>query len=275
MPMVFQTVESGVAVITLNDSENGNLLNLQSLKVLKNTFTESGREPGTRVILIRSNGSNFCLGMDLIKLETAKEGGKDAEKAITFYGELLAQIHACPKPVVCLLDGQVKAGGVGIVCACDIVLSSFNTTFEMGEVLFGLVPFNVLPYLLRLRVPLQKARYLILTGKKISAEEALRLNLVDELVPEAELEKSARSIIKRLFRSSPAALAETKAFTGKIMGADLSVAANAARESFLEHIRKPDVFAAVKAFNEGGLPDWFAGYKPQKPLRKPPDKSPE
>ena len=139
-----------------------------------------------RAILLRSNGPAFCLGMDLARLgraRAARRPGAEAEKAVDRYAGVLKAIFSATLPVVCLVEGEVKAGGVGLVCACDIVVAGERATFELGEVIFGLIPANVLPYMLSLRMAPQKARYLVMSSRRISASEALRLNLVDEVVP--------------------------------------------------------------------------------------------
>jgi enoyl-CoA hydratase/carnithine racemase len=202
--------------------------------------------------------------MDLVKLQN--ESRPRVEEAFSFYVDLLYAIYTAPKPVVCLLDGDVKAGGVGIVAACDAVLSTERTTFEMGEVIFGLIPANVLPYLFALRMSPQKARYLTLVSRKLSAREALDLGLVDELFADEAFEKGARNVLKRLFRSSPSALAEAKAFTAELYGRPFDEVRALARDKFLELTSKEETMRAVEAFNEGETPPWFERYRPEVPL---------
>ncbi|MCK5219600.1 enoyl-CoA hydratase/isomerase family protein, partial [bacterium] len=163
-------------------------------------------------------------------------------------------------------QGAVKAGGVGLVGACDIVLATEKASFEMSEVILGLIPANVLPFVYSLRLPPQKLRYLILTAKKVMADEAQRLNLIDELVLETELPQAVKAVIKKIFRSSPAALAETKRFTQKLFGKKTEQATLLAREKLLEMIKNPEVIKAIRAFNDGDMPTWFGKYKPEKPL---------
>ncbi len=266
MPSVTHYTDSQAAVITLNKSEEGNRLDLETLEHLSSTFNKSSLDNNVRVILLRSNGNTFCTGMDLVQLQNLKAGMDRAEKALSLYVDLLSAIYNSPKPVICLVNGDVKAGGVGLMSACDIIIASNDSNFELSEVLFGLIPANVLPYLFSLRITPQKARYLILSSKRISAAEAHRLNLVDEIFPRHELEKAVRTVIKRLFRSSPGALAETKAFTKMLLGKELDTARELAKEKLLELIKRPEVIHAVTAFNEGSVPDWFGRYRPQKEI---------
>ncbi len=265
MSLVDLEVDSQVALITLKDIKNGNRLKLDFLVLLENAVKESLADPNTRIIVLRSSAEVFCLGMDLIRV--GSQGTDVIREALERYGEVLFSLNTSPKPVICLVDGAVKAGGVGIVCACDIVLSSPQTTFELGEVLFGLIPANVLPYLAQ-RLNPQKALYIVLTAKNLCAEEAYRLGLVDELFAEEEFEKGVRGVIRGLVRSSPSALAEAKRFTQVLLGKNLEEARALAAEKAIKMINRPDVLQGIEAFNAGELPDWFGRYRPQKPITR-------
>jgi enoyl-CoA hydratase/carnithine racemase len=275
---VQQYVDSHVAVITLSDGEHGNLLGPESLGELTAAINRSQADNAVRAVLLRSNGPSFCLGMDLARVAkaasttaaassaaaTAADG--EAQGAISQYADVLHGIFSSSLPFICLLQGDVKAGGVGLACACDIVIATTEATFEMAEVLFGLIPANVLPYLLVLRVPVQKARYLLMSSKKLDAEEALRLNLVDELVTAVEAEKKVKEILKRLLRSKPGALADVKAFTSEVMGKPPLEVGALARQRLLGMLRDQSVSAGIKAFQEGETPPWFEQFRPKAPL---------
>jgi len=266
LSLVDLEVDSQVALVTLKDIKTGNRLNLDLLTLLEDAVKESLANPNVRVIVLRSAAEVFCLGMDL---DLVGSQDRDAIRvALERYGEVIFSLYTAPKPVICLLDGAVKAGGVGITCACDVVLSSPRTTFELGEVLFGLIPANVLPYLLTQRLNPQKARYIVLTAKNLCAEDAHSLGLVDELFIEEEFEKGVRGIVKGLLRSSPFALAEAKSFTQRLLGKDLKEARAMAAEQFIKMISRSEVLQGIEAFNAGELPDWFGRYRPQKPLTR-------
>jgi methylglutaconyl-CoA hydratase len=266
-PLIDAYVDCHVAVITLNDGERGNLLGPSSLGELTAALAQSLGNPDVRAVLLRSNGPAFCLGMDLGRLAAGEAGGsREAEKAVGMYADLLASLFSAPLPVVCLVEGDVKAGGVGLVCACDIVLAGEGATFELGEVLFGLIPANVMPYMLSVRVPPQKVRSLVLGSERVSAAEALRLNLVDAVVPASQMERRLVDLFKRLLRSSPAALAQAKAFSAELLGKTPQASAARAREKLLEMIRDPSTLQGVRAFQKGDVPSWFSRFKPERPL---------
>ena len=167
--------------------------------------------------------------------------------------------------MVCLVDGEVKAGGVGLAVACDIIVATERATFELGEVIFGLIPANVLP-LLTLRVSPQKARSLVLSSRRISAREALHLDLVDDVVPPVDAEGKVREIFKRLLCSSPHALAAAKEFTAELIGATPAEASALARQRLVELMHDPRTLDGVRAFQEGHTPSWFSRFRPSRPL---------
>jgi enoyl-CoA hydratase/carnithine racemase len=261
-------LDSGLAVITMIQSENGNLLNKESLEELSGAFDSFIKNPDVRAVLLRSNGKTFCLGMDLESVGKAKEVKTIGKIAAGLYKNLLLKISKSSKPIMALINGDVKAGGVGLAAACDIIISSENSTFELSEVFLGLIPANVLPFILSRRISPQKTRYLILTSKKLTAQEAKEVHLVDEVFPEETLEKELNAITKTIFRAAPHALAEAKNFTQSIILKNVDEACAMAEDKFIELLSRPDVRKGIADFNEGGLPSWFSKFRPKKLLIK-------
>lgn len=266
MPLVDFYKDGQVAIITLANPAQGNVLNQTSLEALHAALAAVTSDAAVRVILLRAQGDPFCLGMDLQALQSLDQDDATARRTVSLYVEALTAIYITPQPVICLVQGAVKAGGLGLVGACDIVLATDTSHFELSEVILGLIPANVLPFIYSLRLPPQKLKYLILTAAKISAGEALRLNLVDEVMSAPAAEKTVKAIIKKLLRASPTALDETKQFTRRLFGEGMEAATRLAQDKILEMIKNPEVIKAIQAFNEGGVPEWFDKFEPTKPL---------
>ncbi len=257
--------DSGLLILTLNQGDIGNPLNLDLLLKLRAAVGAGTGDPDVRAILLRSNTDRFCTGMDFSALlsNNGDDSGGAIRESIEAYSAVLAGIYNCPKPVICALSGEVRAGGVGLVCACDIVVASPESTFALTEVLFGLVPANVLPYLLGLRVSPQKARYLILSAKIVEAEEARQIGIVDEIVGRGKLNGRLRSLIRQLMRSSPDALQRAKKLAGEMVWQNLETTREAAIDGLAEIVENPDVIQGIRAFQEGSTPEWFSRFKPQ------------
>ena len=259
--------DNGLAIITLANSRGGNRLNPETLAALAAAFDAIEADTALRAVLINSDGPAFCLGMDLAR---AGEGGGHAE-AVRAYSELLQRIVHFRLPVVAAVHGPVKAGGIGLAAACDIVAASEEADFQLSEVLLGLVPVNVLPFLTPARIPLARARELILTARTISAAEAHAAGLVDRIVPAGRLEREVKSIIKMLFRAEPGALALAKQHTAAMAGCDaagraLEAQCRSAQAALLELIQSDAVGEALKAFALEELPEWSVGFKTSETL---------
>lgn len=260
--------DGGLGIVTLDDPAGGNRLNPDTLADLLSAVARLAGDPGVRAILLRSSGLAFCHGMDLAGLSAAGAVGRreGLDDAVGTYVRLLSCVHEAPKPVIAAVRGSVKAGGVGLVSACDVVVAAEESSFELGEAFFGIIPANVLPFLLGLRLPLQKVRYLVLTARSLSGREAAGIGLVDEVYPAAELERGLRELLKRIWRTSPAASAEAKSFTRSLLGMDLETAKVRAREKLAELLGREEVVAAIAAFVEGSVPPWFGKWRPSAPL---------
>jgi enoyl-CoA hydratase/carnithine racemase len=213
-----------------------------------------------RVVILRSNGRVFCHGMDFgFFLESEGNSGQ-AEEAVRAYAGLLLRMRAYPKLIIALVDGEVKAGGVGITAAADLVLASARSTFQLSEIFIGLIPANVLPFLAE-RVGAHRAAAMTLSGETCAAEEARTWGLVDKVLPDEALEKETRAFIRNLLRADPYALGYAKSFARGIAGLPLQEASDRAQRALLTIAARPEVRDAIAAFAEGTLPAWNARLK--------------
>lgn len=266
MSFVESKVDSGAGIITLLDGDGGNRLNPSFLGDFSSALKSLSDDRDVKFIIIRSRGRNFCLGMDLVALEEGEATIGPIVSAVNDYTTLLSDIYHSRKTVVCLIDGPVKAGGMGISAACDVVLASEKASFELSEALIGIIPANVLPYLFMLRVSPQKARYLVLTSAQLNAEKAMNIGLVDEVFSSEAFEKGVKSICRQIMRTSPLAVSVFKDFTHKFLEADFPGRKKLAEQTLFDLIKEESVLAAVKNFNEGNLPSWFERFKPSEPV---------
>ena len=253
------TVDSHVALITLEKSESGNRINQPFLRDMLAAIQSAMKNTDARTIILRSNGRTFCHGMDLDAL------CKDVESLPEFvklYCDVLMAIQSGEKPVICLVDGEVRAGGVGLACCCDLLYATPHASFALTESLFGLIPANVLPFIVGYRISPQKARYLVFTAKTISADEAKQIGLVDEITERDKMDRSIRAVMKNLLRSEPAALGEMKRFTQDMVLNQAALTREAAQKKLAELTQSPKVLEGIAGFQEGIVPKWFEKYRP-------------
>ncbi|MGI9255912.1 MAG: enoyl-CoA hydratase/isomerase family protein [Salinispira sp.] len=190
----------------------------------------------------------------------------ERSRGVTRYSELLSAIMNAPKPVVALLEGAVKAGGVGLAAACDIVIGTEEASVELSEVLFGLVPYNVLPYMSGFRMSPQRFRYLVLSAARLNAADARQFGFLDQIYSASDLEKCLRTMFRTMMRAEPHALKAAKTFFAETLNADFSESRKKAEHTLLEHMRQPRVREGLEAFHSGQTPAWFQRFKPVGPL---------
>ncbi|MEZ0067450.1 enoyl-CoA hydratase [Streptacidiphilus sp. MAP12-20] len=201
-PLVRHAVERGVATLTLDSPANRNALSARLVAELEQGLADAAKDPSVRVVVLTHTGGTFCAGADLSEA-TGGDPTANPRRLVTAMRSVLES----PKPVVALVDGHVRAGGLGLLGACDIVLAGPASTFAFTEVRLGLAPAVIsLPLLPRLD-PRGASRW-YLTGSVFDAAEAQRIGLITEA---REDPKEALSGILDAFRkASPQGLAETK-----------------------------------------------------------------
>jgi len=259
-----------LAFVTLANPSIGNKLNLERLSALKEAFQRACEDPEVRIILLRSGKASepWCLGMDLDLLASNLEASQSElrEESVKAYTEVLELINRSPKPVIALIAGPVKAGGMGLAAACDMIFCTETASFELSEVLFGLIPANVMPWLLNRRVSMQKLRYLVLSAKNCSSEEAVQYGLADECFSNADADKELKKILKQILRAEPGALARVKAFSQVLAHESWDGGLKAAQTELLELMKRPELDQSLQAFKDGFTPPWFAKLKTQSSL---------
>ena len=198
------------AVVTLDRPDKRNALSRNLIAALRVAISRAADDPAARCVVLTGTGPAFCAGMDLDELRgtLGDQSGlvwDDARKLSTLY-EL---IYTLPKPTVAAVNGAAVAGGAGLVSVCDLAVAVPGAKFGYPEVRRGLVAAIVMPHLLR-HVGERAARWLLLTGELIDADEAMRLGLVNEVVAPDQLLPTAEAWAGHLAAGGPKALATTK-----------------------------------------------------------------
>jgi enoyl-CoA hydratase/carnithine racemase len=203
--LVHLEVADAVATITLDSEHNRNALSRQLVSELDERLVAADADETVRAVLLRSSGRVFCSGADLS--EAAAGAAKDTPLSMV---ALLRRIATVGKPVVIELGGPVRAGGVGIVGAADVVVAADSVTFALTEVRLGLAP-AVISLSLLPRLSSREASDVFLTGRTFDAVDAQRMGLVTRAVPDDELGTSVQAVLDDLVHGSPQGLRETKA----------------------------------------------------------------
>ena len=198
-------VSRGVATLTLDSPANRNALSRALRAQLRDALAAALADDAVRVIVLDHTGRVFCSGMDLAEAA----GGGAHDQGVREFPDLLEAIWNSPKPVVAVVRGPARAGGVGLLAACDVVVAAEAATFAFSEVRLGLVPAVISAVVLPRMVP-HVAHRLMLTGKVFDAAAAAAGGLVDLVVPDADVNAVLRAQLIELTAGAPSALAETK-----------------------------------------------------------------
>ena len=195
----------GVATLTLDSPANRNALSRAMRAQLRAALAGALADDAVRVVVLDHTGRVFCSGMDLGKAA----GGAAGDQGVRELPELLETVWRSPKPVVAVLRGPARAGGVGLAAACDVVVAASSATFAFSEVRLGIVPAVISAVVLPRMVP-HVAHRLMLTGEVFDAAAAAAGGLVDLAVPDDDVDAAVSAQVTALAAGAPAGLTETK-----------------------------------------------------------------
>ncbi len=167
-------------------------------------------DEGCRVVVLGGRGPSFCAGADIAAMKASANASFDENLAeAQRLGATFAAVADFPRPVVARVHGGVYGGGVGLCCACDIVVAADDARFGLTEVRLGILPGLISPYVLR-RLGDRAARELMLTGERFDAARALAVGIVNRVVPAAGLDAAVDERAGELLKGGPQAQARLK-----------------------------------------------------------------
>jgi methylglutaconyl-CoA hydratase len=198
-------VAHGVATLTLDSPANRNALSRAMRAQLRAALDEALADDDVRVVVLDHTGRVFCSGMDL----SEAAGGGAEQQGVREFPEILSAIRSSPKPVLAAVRGPARAGGVGLLAACDVVVAGTSSSFAFSEVRIGVVPAVISAVVLP-RMLTHVAHRLMLTGEVFDAATAAAGGLVDLVAADDEVSDVVAGQVRALAAGAPAALAETK-----------------------------------------------------------------
>lgn len=229
-----------IITIWLNRPEVHNAMNELMIEELTDVFTSTTDEE-IRAVLLRGKGKSFCAGADLNYMkEIASFGIADNKADSMKLANLFNSIYSYPIPTIALVHGSAFGGANGLLAACDIVVAEENTTFAFTEVKLGIAPATISPFVIK-RIGEFGAKELMITGKRFKGPEALKWKLVNNSIPEEELEKKLQQLIEEIKRNGPKAVRATKKLIHSIIDSDI--------DELIEYTG--DLIAELRASDEG------------------------
>jgi len=211
--LVHYSVEGSVARLTLDSPDNRNALSTALVNQLHQGLTDAAEEAGVRAVVLDHTGGTFCAGADLTQAASggpAVDPGHLAVDRARELTQLLRRILKLPMPVIAAVDGHVRAGGLGLVGACDIAVAGPASTFALTEARIGVAPSIISLTLLPKMTARAAGRY-FLTGEKFGAAEAADMGLIS--IATDDVTATVASLTASIGKASPQGLAASKALT--------------------------------------------------------------
>jgi methylglutaconyl-CoA hydratase len=247
-----------VARVTLNRPEVRNAFNEGLIAELTAAFTELGARPDLRAIVLAAEGKAFCAGADLNWMKAMSgyswdENHADAAKL----ADMLWAIYSCPVPVIARVQGDVYAGGVGLVACADIVVAADTAGFCLSEAKLGLMPATIGPYVVKALGEQASRRYFV-TAERFSAAEAQRLGLVNEVVAADALDAKVDGLVAAITANGPAAARACKQLVKDVAGREITPALRDDTARRIADIRASDEGReGVQSFLTKRKPNWL------------------
>ncbi len=194
--MLFETIlyelQAGILTITLNRPDKLNAMTPTLLSELRLAFEQAAADRDVRVIVVTGAGRGFCAGADLgAASEAIMAGGFSYEDSLNnTYNPLILAMQKAPQPIIAAVNGVAAGAGMSLALACDLRLVAESASFLQAFVKIGLVPDSGSTWMLPRLIGVTKALELMLTGRKVTAQEALSLGMVNQVVPDADLAKT-------------------------------------------------------------------------------------
>lgn len=252
-------VNETVAFITLSQPEIRNAFSDEVIAEITQAFQAVGARSDVRAVVLAAEGPAFCAGANLNWMRrmadySRDENRDDADKL----AQMLQAIYTCPHPTIARVQGDVYAGGVGLVAACDMAVAVGTAGFCLSEVKIGLIPATISPYVIRAMGARAAHRY-FLTGERFDAAEALRTGLVHQVVGAEDLDAAVDGLLKHLLLAGPAAVSACKRLVIDVAQREIDAALIAATVEGIADIRaSAEGKEGVQAFLAKRKPSWLS-----------------
>ena len=239
-------LDGGVATITLDSQPNRNALSRQLVAELGERLDEIGAGEGIRAVVVSHAGPAFCAGADL---KERADGTSDS----TAFVRILERLMDAAQPTIAAVDGAVRAGGLGLMAACDLVVVQRSVTFALTEVRVGVAPAIISVPILR-RVPASRIAAAMLTGEPFAADEARSMGLVTHVAD--DVAATTAELCAGIIAGAPRAVAETKRLLHSVPVLDRQTAFEQMRALSDALFAGPEASEGMAAFRAKRPPQW-------------------
>lgn len=247
-------VTGGVRTVTLNRPDVLNSINAQMHEELEEAFNQYAAAPDEHLCIVTGTGRAFCAGTDL---KSAVAEGRKPYPAHGYAG--LIERFDCPKPFVAAVNGLALGGGFELALACDVIIAAEGASFGLPEPLVGAVALGGGLHRLARQIPVKQAMGMILSSRRVGAEEGFRMGFVTQVVPDADLTVAVAAFAADVLKASPVSIRTSKALVQSGLALpDVAAAMQAQRSdpAFAAWMASDDAREGPRAFAEKRAPQW-------------------
>lgn len=244
----------GVRKITLNRPDILNAINADMHWELEEAFNQFAAAPDEHICVVTGAGRGFCAGTDL---KSAVAEGRRAYPPHGYAG--LIERFDCPKPMIAAVNGLALGGGFELALACDLIIATQSASFGLPEPLVGAVALGGGLHRLARQVPIKQAMGMILSSRRVAAEEGYRLGFVTEVVADGDLEESVARWCAEILRASPVSIRTSKQLVLDGLAqpsVEAAMKAQPQHPAFVAWQTSEDASEGPRAFAEKRQPEW-------------------
>lgn len=240
-----------VLTVTMNRPKVLNVLDEAMADALVAAFSGLAADQTIRAVILAGAGRSFMAGGDLARFQADLSGApQTATKLIDCFHALMRLIKAMPQPVIAAVQGPVAGGGVGLAFACDLVVAAEGASFLSAYTKLGTSPDGGTTWTLTQLLGPRRALEFVLLNEAVNAETALRLGLVNRIVPNGELMETARAIAEKLARGSMGAQGASKALVQAATHGSFDAQLDLEKKAFVANAGTADFREGINAFFE-------------------------
>lgn len=248
--------DGAVVRVVLNRPEVRNALDQEVIEHMTAVFERLSEDHTIRAIVLSGEGKAFCGGADVNYMRMALDWNQEQNVSDALHlANMFGAIDKCTAPVIAKVHGAALGGGAGLVATCDIAVAADDAIFGFTEAKLGIVPAVISPFVIR-KIGPSHARALFLTAERFSAERALRIGLVHDVIPADQLGARVEAKVAELLSSGPQAARTAKEIVQTVPGMDRDDARRWTAKRTAERRQSPEGQEGLRAFLDKRKPNW-------------------
>lgn len=246
-------VQDSVAVVMFTRAEAANALSVQMLQEINEALEAIHYDRSIRAVIVTGEGEKaFCAGADLKERKGMNE--EETRKTIALIGKTVNRFESLAQPVIAAINGVAFGGGLELALACDIRMASSTAKMGLTETALGIIPGAGGTQRLPRLIGMGKAKELIYTARRLSAEEAYQYGIIEHIVEPQDLLEQAKELAREIAKNAPLSLIQAKTAINQGMQTDISTGLQIESLAYSRLLHTEDRLEGLKAFQEKRSP---------------------